>query len=568
MAIKKVQLPDGSVQELHDFRIPGVDTAPVSGSGNVVTSGGVFNSLRVDKIAPIKTHSYENVLATTSNYNTLFPLFRVIPTNWDEPVVVGYRMSVYVDGHKDLYYSKHECAFSFFHETLLAYTCTNIIGNTSYRTIYYNSLMRCMPAYKTMGHLVGFNYYNNGNSYSRSCTTSGYGRTFEVEILLEDNCTVEWLDSCNTVSATVVPGYVAGTTHSGIANYNGTVQGETHSGDANTNTIGYYIRNCTIDLPMSAKMYRYRMVFTSADNTHWVPANTSTSTNATAVRDVNQTPINPFGQIGYYYTTTVVADEAKPGSGNIWRQYELTLGYSFNRTGAALVLTFPAPIYLKCAPQSDGSAIIDADNPYVQTLPSAADGKIYIYLGIAYSATNIVLTFDHPIYYHDGTRIRLWTDASVPPQITEETVSGWGFTKNAAPGTLVTTATTSQATSSGEDMSGTISLHKIAKTGNYTDLVGKPAVDPTPTQNSQNLVTSGGIYAALADILSQMINFDSVSSKQDGTVDIKLSNGDVITIDLNHEHQQYAKFLQCTQAEYDALTNKDSSTLYLIPVTT
>ena len=410
--VSKIRLPGNTEVNIKDSRISGVDTTPTSGSENVVTSGGVFASLRTDKIAPIETHTYENVLATTSNVNTLFPLFRVVPTDWDEPVIVGYRLRVYVNGHENLYYSKHECMFSFFHESLLAYSCKNFIGNTSYRTTYYNSLMRCLTAYKTMGHIIGFNYYSNGTSYSRDCTVSGYGRTFDVEILVEDNCTIVWPETCNTVSSTVIPGYVAGTTHSAIGNYNATTQGETHSGDANTNTIGYYIRTNSATKLMDTKLYRYRMVFTAMDGKHWIPANNSSSTNATSARDVNQTPFNPFGEIAYYYTTAEVAAGVAPAAGNIWRQYELTLGYSFNRTGAALVLTYPAPIYLKCAPQSDGSAIIDADMPYVQTLPSSADGKIYIFLGMTYSATNIALMFDHPIYYHDGNSLRLWTGIS------------------------------------------------------------------------------------------------------------------------------------------------------------
>ena len=57
---------------------------------------------------------------------------------------------------------------------------------------------------------------------------------------------------------------------------------------------------------------------------------------------------------------------------------------------------------------------------------------------------------------------------------TESTVSGWGFTKNAAPGKLTTTSTTALSTATNEALSGNISLHKIAKTGTYSDLVGKP----------------------------------------------------------------------------------------------
>ena len=108
--------------------------------------------------------------------------------------------------------------------------------------------------------------------------------------------------------------------------------------DANTNTIGYQIRGNSHTLPTTDKFYRYRLLFTSADGTHYIPANASTSTNATASRTVNQRPINPFGEIVYYSTTTAVNAEADPGATYLWTQYTLSLGYSFNRTGAALVL--------------------------------------------------------------------------------------------------------------------------------------------------------------------------------------------------------------------------------------
>ena len=178
---------------------------------------------------------------------------------------------------------------------------------------------------------------------------------------------------------------------------------------AGSNTIGYQLRTNSSSLPAQAKFYRYRLLFTSADGTKWVPANTSTSTNATAARAVNQTPIDPFGEIVYYGTTTAIEADALVTAAQIWQQYTLTLGYSFNRTGAALVLPYPKPIYIKAAPQANGSCIIDDTTPYVTALPASQDHKIYIMLGRTYSATAIELTMKHPVYYHDGTGIRLYT---------------------------------------------------------------------------------------------------------------------------------------------------------------
>ena len=178
--------------------------------------------------------------------------------------------------------------------------------------------------------------------------------------------------------------------------------------DSNTNTIGYQIRTNSSALPASDKFYRYRLLFTSADGTKYVPANTSTSTNATANRTTNTRPIDPFGEILYYSTTAAVDAGSKPSVTAIWQQYTLTLGYSFNNTGAALTMTADKPVYLRCAPQADGSAVMEY---FTQALPSTADGKIYIYLGIAYSATAIELSLHHPVYYYNNSGIRLWTGA-------------------------------------------------------------------------------------------------------------------------------------------------------------
>ena len=177
--------------------------------------------------------------------------------------------------------------------------------------------------------------------------------------------------------------------------------------DSNTNTIGYQIRTNSLSLPMTSIVYRYRLLFTSADGTKFVPANNSTSTNSTTARSITQEKIDPFGRIVYYGTTASVAAGSRPAVGSLWQQYSFTIGYSFVTT-----LTEWKPVYLKCAPQTDGSAIIDSTTPFVQTLPSTEDGKIYIFLGVAHSATAMELTLEHPVYWYKNGRIRQYTDAA------------------------------------------------------------------------------------------------------------------------------------------------------------
>lgn len=178
--------------------------------------------------------------------------------------------------------------------------------------------------------------------------------------------------------------------------------------DSNTNTIGYQVRTNSLSLPMKSIVYRYRLLFTSADGKGFVPANNSTSTNATTARTVCQDKIDPFGMIVYYGTTASVAAGSRPNASYLWQQYTFTIGYSF-----VVTLTEWKPVYLKCAPQTDGSAIIDSTTPFVQTLPSTEDGKIYIFLGVAYSSTAMEMTLEHPVYWYKDGMIRPYTNASV-----------------------------------------------------------------------------------------------------------------------------------------------------------
>lgn len=181
--------------------------------------------------------------------------------------------------------------------------------------------------------------------------------------------------------------------------------------DSNTNTIGYQLRTNNMSLPMSSEVYQYRLLFTSADGNHFVPANNSNKTNATSIRDVVTEKIDPFGDIRYYGTKTALSAGARPAAAYLWQQYNITLGYSFNRTGEALTLTSWLPVYLKCTPQDDGSAIIDPNEPYTQALPNTDNGKIYILLGIATDATTMELLIDHPVYYYKDGTIRQWSNA-------------------------------------------------------------------------------------------------------------------------------------------------------------
>lgn len=201
--------------------------------------------------------------------------------------------------------------------------------------------------------------------------------------------------------------------------------------NSDNNTIGYIVRSNSLQLPVDSACYRYRLLFTSMDGQHYIPANNSTSTNATAKRNTTQTPFDPFGRIIYYGYTTALSAGGKPGTAYQFEQQVFALGYSFNRVGAALTLTEDKPVWLKAAPQSDGSVILDAETPFVQDLPTTEDGFVYIWLGIAYSATNVELTLRHPVkWFHDGA-IRNWTGVGkvVETSVSDVSISSGSWQK-------------------------------------------------------------------------------------------------------------------------------------------
>ena len=192
--------------------------------------------------------------------------------------------------------------------------------------------------------------------------------------------------------------------------------------DTNTNTIGYTIRTNGLKIPVKTACYRYRICFTSPDGNYLVPANASTSTSATASKTVTTEKIDPFGRIIYYNYTTALSAGDTIGASYQMQQYNgVTLGYSFNRTGAALTMTSNKAVYVKCAPQTDGSAIIDSSTPFVQDLPTTEDGKIYIFLGVATAATTIEFTLEHPVYYYKNGGVRQWTSADIPTAVSQLT---------------------------------------------------------------------------------------------------------------------------------------------------
>lgn len=334
--------------------------------------------------------------------------------------------------------------------------------------------------------------------------------------------------------------------------------------NSDNNTIGYQLRTNSYSLPMTSIVYRYRLLFTSADGEHFVPSNNSTSTNATASRTVCQDPIDPFGNIVYYSASSSVAAGSRPSATALWSQYTIALGYSFNRTGAALVLTLWKPVYIKCAPQSDGSAIIDSTTPYVQDLPSTEDGKIYIFLGVAYTTANIELLQNHPVYYYKDGQIRLWTNAAA--------TGGGGPTVVQTTGQSTTDVMSQKAVTDELALKADASsLATVATSGSYNDLSNKPTI-PAAQVNSDWSANSGVAQilnkptlatVATSGSYNDLSNKPTIPTVNNATLTIQKNGANVQTFTANQSTNATANITVPTKTSDLTNDGADNTSTYV-----
>lgn len=175
--------------------------------------------------------------------------------------------------------------------------------------------------------------------------------------------------------------------------------------NSDTNTIAYNIRVNNSPGIMNKALYRYELMFTLPDG-KLEPSNTTSNKPTTYTKALTTESFNPFEPIYYYSTTTTIAADAAASASYSYTQYaSLDLRYAFN---AGSTLTANKAIYLRCTPQGNCLVKLDGNDCLVQALPSTADGKVYLYLGKAYSTYQIWLSQNHPIYEYKGGTLKLW----------------------------------------------------------------------------------------------------------------------------------------------------------------
>ena len=162
-------------------------------------------------------------------------------------------------------------------------------------------------------------------------------------------------------------------------------------------------------------IYRYQLLF-HVSNDVLTPMNNDSNKTGTTKTILTNVEFDPFGEILYYASTTTVNAGSSISSNLYYARKTFDLRYSFNlSTNDGLETS--KDLYLQVLMQSNGKCKLASGRPLTTTLPSTNDGIHYIFLGrmSGNSIYSVCLFHNHPVYYHDGTSLRILNNvASLP----------------------------------------------------------------------------------------------------------------------------------------------------------
>lgn len=365
-----------------------------------------------------KTYASTSYYATTGgDYNTSTWYFMSVkPDAWYKPWTVKFKVHTFCPN-----YSSYD---SYTYSTISGRSTDIIYANWNER---YNSAHYYITIYPLKeagfnagyGHAIGVSIIW-GDNY----TNSNYYRTFEVEYYSCENCTVTMLDT--PVLWSSWPG-TGSTNYGSLGATNAVSRGLYESGD--TDETAYYVRRIySLVKAGSNKIFPYTIIMQTADD-RWESIVTSNST-GTKSRNTHGFRL---GQILLMNGGETFNENVVVANYRLWSMYSGLVDhrYSFNTANNATSGTVAnSPVYIVGTLASDGLFYLDS-TWWTQTLPTTADGKLYIYIGDAYDYYRMTFVDTQKIYHYVNGAIRVFSqDAGTVNGLSVQTAvpSGAKFT--------------------------------------------------------------------------------------------------------------------------------------------
>lgn len=357
-------------------------------------SGTTYDvGVKYPNVSPILSKTFTGVIASAADWaNGVFFFGSIKPVSWTGLWSIKYKVYAEAAG-QPLSQARATVTINGSQGVYRSYASYNEFANPDYRPCYYHELYRMKQAgfNAGYGHALGLRLYSAWNA-----TTAANARTITIEIYECYNCTFEFYDSM--LKYAEIPG-TGSTNYDTYNELDFASSGLWETGDVND--ANYYNREAYPSRKTYAALYRYQFLLTK-DYEYLLPTNSVNNSTATT-KAMTTEEFDPFGEIYYWNSTSTASAGGNMPNTNLYRQYMADLRYGFNY--AQGTFTARKPVYLVCTPQENGMAKLYSE-PLTQTLPTSADGLMYIYLGTMYEDTSpykVNLSLHHEVFmYIDG----------------------------------------------------------------------------------------------------------------------------------------------------------------------
>ena len=149
-------------------------------------------------------------------------------------------------------------------------------------------------------------------------------------------------------------------------------------------------------------IYRYQLLV-QKNSEYFTPLNNANNDVGTSKTMLTNVEFDPFGKIYYYNSTNTANAENNLTNTLFYHRASIDIRYTLN---CGTTLTSCKNLYLKVVPQASGKVKLATGTCWAQDLPTTNDGYWYIFLGRAQNTSQVTLYSEHPVYFHDGTRLR------------------------------------------------------------------------------------------------------------------------------------------------------------------
>lgn len=360
--------------------------------------GNIPYYLIYPNIKPIIEKTYTGVTCTANSDPAAWLYFgNILPDSYTEQWEITYRIYATMSGstESNISYVK----FTGIRNAIVTWAVYNSITNGNYRAYHNHLVYRAKEAGVTnkYGHALGLRFQSSWNP-----NVADNARTIKVEIMDMKRCSFTIYNSMLLYAN--IPG--TGTTnYDGRNEYDGISNGFKSNGDNNDITT-MQLANMHLTAGTNG-LKQYSLCMMDQNGTY----QSFTTNNGTGTKTKNTVGFL-LGHIFYLNMGGNVAAGAVTGY-NVVRTYQSGVDFRYS-SNCGTGLTANKMVYI--VGTFNKGLFYLADTWWTQTIPTTADGKIYIPVGMAYNTYGIDFMGYKGAYFYDGHKIV----ASELPPLTEE----------------------------------------------------------------------------------------------------------------------------------------------------